>query len=90
MGEVVQIISETVVRKMGWVRHIGFPPIVCRHYREPLPGTGHAVCCHGLCKIHYDKVNPLADPLRHLLQDTPLLKIAFSSSMILLLSGLLS
>lgn len=91
MGKALEaIIPESMIKSMNWVRHIGFPPIICNHYREPLPGTGHAVCCRGICRIHYDKYSPLADPLRHLVHDTPLLKILTSSLALLLISSILS
>jgi len=65
-----QEVSKSYIRQLGWIKHIGAEPFA-EHYREPPPGTGHAVCKGGWCKIHHDKVNPLDDPFEHLRRDAP-------------------
>jgi hypothetical protein len=44
--------------------------ITKQSYRKK-DGLGHAVCKNGKCKIHYDKANPLHNPIKHLIYDSP-------------------
>ncbi|MCE4598597.1 MAG: hypothetical protein F7C81_00155 [Desulfurococcales archaeon] len=62
-------VPEELIRKLGWKPSIGWPLLICRHYREPPPGTGHAVCCDGICEIHNDRYNPMTHPMEHALID---------------------
>lgn len=63
-------VSKRDIRQLGWIEHVGAEPFA-EHYREPPPGTAHAVCKGERCKVHHDKVNPLDDPFEHLRRDAP-------------------
>ena len=55
---------------MGWIPHIG-EDFIKDHYREPPPGRRHAVCNRDICEVHEDYVNPIEDPIGHLICDAP-------------------
>ena len=56
-------ISRWQIEREGWIPSIGIP-LDKEHFREPPPGTGHAVFDFGSLngEVHYDKNNPLAGP----------------------------
>lgn len=69
-------ISRRQVENEGWLKSIGIP-FDKEHFREPPPGTGHAVFDYGAESgtIHYDKHNPhtsFSDLAEHLWDWSPL------------------
>jgi len=63
----------------NWIPSIG-EKLDKIHFREPLPGTRHAECSPNdeYCDVHFDKVNPHQDWLRHLLVDSPEIAVGLS------------
>lgn len=62
------LISKQQIKNLGWIPHIG-EDIFKEHFREPPPGRRHAVCDGDICEVHEDYVNPLEDPIGHLIHD---------------------
>ena len=57
-------ISRWQIEREGWIPSVGIP-VNKEHFREPPPGTGHAVFDYGFQdgELHYDENNPLAGPV---------------------------
>lgn len=69
-------ISKWQIERECWIKSIGIP-LNKEHFREPPPGTGHAVFDIGsqYGEVHYDKNNPLAglqDLVKHLWDWSPI------------------
>lgn len=69
-------ISRWQIEREGWIQSIG-AQINKEHFREPPPGTGHAVFDLGSPEgdLHYDANNPLAGPVdlvKHLWDWSPI------------------
>ena len=73
-------ISRFQVEKEGWIKSIGMP-VNKEHFREPPPGTRHAVfeigATYGV--VHSDKHNPhasIGDLVEHLWDWSPIATLA--------------
>ena len=69
-------LSRRQIENEGWFRSVG-TPIDKEHFREPPPGTGHAVFDYEAeyGTVHYDKHNPHASPedlVQHLWDWSPI------------------
>lgn len=64
------LVPKRQIKELKWIPHIG-EDFLKEHFREPPPGRRHAVCDEDLCEVHEDHVNPLEDPIGHLIYDAP-------------------